>query len=196
MAYASNTFSYGTAYAGFPVVIVETSASTNPGAPAIIMASATGGVLSTTGQFVLDVTGSMTVFLDNSKVFSVTIQTPQSALYALPTSTSFPPSQSISSGAYTKSLVVKQTAGRLLTLTIYNSNTAAQFIQLHDANSLPADGAVPVSMRAVPGSSTYVFDYGLRGRSFANGIVACSSSTGPTKTIGAGTDVWFSAEFL
>lgn len=196
MAYATNTYSYGSAYANMPVVIVEAAASTNPGAPAIIMASATGGVLSTTGQTVLDVTGSVTVFLDNSKTFVVTIQSPQSGIYTLPTLNSFPASLNASSVAYGKSLVVKSGAGRLLTVTVHNSNVAAQFIQLHDATSLPADTAVPVYVRSAPAALTTSFGFDLRGRTFANGIVICSSSTGPTKTLGAANDVWFDVQYL
>lgn len=196
MAYTTNTFNYGSAFANLPVVILETAASTNPGAGAIIMVSATTGVLSTTGQATLDANGSLTVFLDNTKTFAVTLLPAQSGLYQLPTSNNYPASLNVSSVAYGKSLIIKPAAGRLLSVTVHNSNVAAQFIQLHDSVTLPADTAVPVYVRSIPAASSVSFGFDLRGRSFANGIVICSSSTGPTKTLGGANDVWFDAQYL
>ena len=47
-------------------------------------------------------------------------------------------------------LVIKASAGTLYGLTVYNARTSAQFIQLHNATSLPADTAVPVWFATVP----------------------------------------------
>jgi hypothetical protein len=96
--------------------------------------------------------------------------------------------------AYAASLVVKAKSGVLYGFSGYNSKASAQFVQVHDAAALPADAAVPKLLVTVPASSNFSVDLGLRGRFFANGIVICNSSTGPTKTIGA-ADCFIDAQF-
>ena len=93
--------------------------------------------------------------------------------------------------AYAASLVAKATGGVLYGLAGYNSGVAAQFIQIHDSATLPADGAVPAEVITVPPSSNFSIDFGAYGCGFGNGITVCNSSTGPTKTIGA-ANCWFS----
>lgn len=94
--------------------------------------------------------------------------------------------------AYAASLVIKASAGKCFEIRGYNSG-AAQFIQVHDAASLPADTAIPEDLVYVGATQNFSIVY-ERGKSFATGIVVCNSSTGPTKTIG-GADCWFSSEF-
>lgn len=91
--------------------------------------------------------------------------------------------------AYAASLIAKAAVGRLWAFSGYNSGPA-QFIQVHDAAALPANGAVPSLIFMVPATSNFEFDLGVYGRQFVNGIVLCNSSTGPTKTIGS-ADCWF-----
>jgi len=93
------------------------------------------------------------------------------------------------STAYEASRVVKASAGTLLRISGYNSG-AAQFIQVHDKSSLPADGQVPVIILRVANNTNFDVDLGVYGRRNAVGITVCNSSTGPTKTIGA-ADCWF-----
>ena len=72
----------------------------------------------------------------------------------------------------------------LFGLTINNTKISAQFIQLHDSATPPADGAIPVLCISLAASASVVIDLGVYGMNFANGVYACNSSTAPTKTAG------------
>jgi len=96
---------------------------------------------------------------------------------------------------YAASLVASDAPATLYKLTGYNSKGTAQFIQLHDAASLPADGAVPKIVFTVATAANFEMNFGTLGRLFQTGIVVCNSSTGPTKTIGT-ADCWFYVQLI
>jgi hypothetical protein len=105
----------------------------------------------------------------------------------------FAPTNSTQAAAAT-SKVIKASAGTLYGISGYNAKASAQFIQLHDATSLPVDTAVPVFGITVAATSNFSIDFGAYGMAFATGIVVCNSSTVATKTIGS-ADCHFFARY-
>lgn len=98
------------------------------------------------------------------------------------------------STALAASLIIKDTPGTLFSLSVYNDKGSAQYIQLHDSATVPADTAVPVFVFQVATKTTQVINLADLGMSFATGIVVCNSSTAATKTIGS-ADCWFTANY-
>jgi hypothetical protein len=94
----------------------------------------------------------------------------------------------ISSAAYEASHIIKAGAGAsIVTITGYSSNASAQFIQLHDSATVPANGVAPLAVFTVAATGNFSYVSPLK---YANGLVVCNSTTGPTKTLGA-TDCYF-----
>lgn len=83
---------------------------------------------------------------------------------------------------------------RVYGFSVYNSKNAAQFIQVFDTSTLPADTAVPRMVFNLPTQQTLNVYYGEMGRLFTRGIVLCNSSTDTTKTVGS-ADCLFDVEY-
>lgn len=109
----------------------------------------------------------------------------------------FPPStaQTSASAAYENDRVIKAGAGTLVSLSVYNSKASAQFIQIHNVTSTPADGVAPIFVVTVPTVANYTINFPLSGLPCTTGIYVCNSSTGPTKTLGS-DDCYFTAVYL
>lgn len=97
--------------------------------------------------------------------------------------------------AYAASLVVSPVGATIFGITGHNSKATEQYIQIHDAASLPADTAIPKITILVPALTSFSLDFGDTGRLCPSGIVVCNSSTGPTKTIGS-ADCWFDVQYV
>ena len=102
---------------------------------------------------------------------------------------------STGSRALVASVVIYPRPCRLFGFQGFSNKGAAQFVQLFDLASVPADGAVPDEIVNVSASSNYSFSFGAVGRWMYRGVVLCNSSTAATKTLGS-ADTWFSAQYL
>lgn len=99
------------------------------------------------------------------------------------------------SNALAASRTVLSGPGYLTSLLVSSTNAAAQFIQLHDAIALPANGAVPAVVMTVAATADKFVSYPLPGRYFQRGIVVANSTTSGTLTTGV-ADCFFDAQFI
>lgn len=95
--------------------------------------------------------------------------------------------------AYVASMVAASNKAKLFGLVGYNSKGSDQFLQIHDAASLPADGAIPKIVFKIRSGDNFSLDYDALGRVFNTGIVICNSSTANTLTIGS-ADIWLDVQ--
>lgn len=117
---------------------------------------------------------------------TTTVIVPQSAAANAPDTSA--------SAAYENSRLAKAAPGVLYGVSGYNSGPA-QFLQVHDSATVPADTAVPLAVISIPTLSNFSIDFGSYGLGLKKaGIVICNSTTGPTKTIGA-ADCFITARF-
>lgn len=65
---------------------------------------------------------------------------------------------------------------------IVHDGVSAEFIQIHDVASVPADGVIPRECHYTAQKESIDIDVN-RPHYFANGFYLCESSTAPTKTI-------------
>lgn len=96
-------------------------------------------------------------------------------------------------GALRASIIVP---GRIVVygFTVYNTKSSAQYLNVFDANTLPADTAVPLFSWPLAANNGVGFGFTPRGRQFQTGLVLCCSSTDAAKTIGS-ADCFFDAQF-
>jgi hypothetical protein len=113
----------------------------------------------------------------------------------VPPSGSTNANSSLASTALEASHVIKASAGRLFQLTGVNTKSSAQYIQVFNSASVPADSTAPVLLAYVGAGANFSWDFGAIGRYFSTGISVSNSSTAATKTIGS-ADCWFNAEYI
>lgn len=78
--------------------------------------------------------------------------------------------------------------------TVYSTKASAQFLNVFDQATLPADGAVPLFSWPLAANNGVGFDWTPTGRRFRSGLVLCNSSTDATKTIGS-ADTFFDVQY-
>ena len=83
----------------------------------------------------------------------------------------------------------------LTSFTVLNTNTAAQYIQLHDVSQPPGSGAVPALVFTAAAAANLVIAYSLPGRRFHRGIYITNSSTAATLTVGS-ADCFFDVQTI
>ena len=79
--------------------------------------------------------------------------------------------------------------------TMTNANVATRFLQAFDAQSLPANGAIPVFSIHVPSATEGGVSYAPTGRAFKSGCILAISTTQNSLTFGA-ADALFDAQYV
>lgn len=114
----------------------------------------------------------------------------------LDATTTYTPSISVSTALESaRGTAVKASAGKVFALRVYNNKASAQWIQIHQAASAPADATVPFLSFPIAATSNINIDFGVYGIYCTTGIYVCNSTTGPTKTLGA-ADCLFNVQFM
>ena len=100
----------------------------------------------------------------------------------------------VHSNAYVAAMLVKSGPGVLYGFSLYSSNIAAQFIQIHDSLTVPASGAIPAALFTVGAAGNLAVNW-IPGRSFLYGCWIVNSSTGATYTAGS-ADCFIDAQYI
>lgn len=101
----------------------------------------------------------------------------------------------VTSTASEASHVISASACSVARAAMQNANAATRYLQLHDATSLPANGAVPEAVIIIGTTQTQVMTFVQPNNRFSTGCVAATSTTGPTLTIG-GADAIFQVDLF
>jgi len=99
---------------------------------------------------------------------------------------------SVSSTALEASHILAPHRARFVGVIGYNASESAQFIQVHNSATVPADGAVPIVTFTAAASSNFS-QVPPRPIECLAGVVICNSSTADTKT-GGDADCFFTAQ--
>ena len=91
-------------------------------------------------------------------------------------------------------LIVSSGQSKLWGFSGFNSKAATQFLQVFDANVVPANGAVPEFVMQAPASDNFWVSWSHHYRWHSDGIVICNSSTSATLTLGS-ADCWIDCQW-
>lgn len=97
--------------------------------------------------------------------------------------------------AVANSLVAFTGQGRVLGISISSTRSSSQFIQVFNASTVPADGAVPLLSVDIATVVAKGIAWDPYGRWFTIGCVITNSTTQGTKTIGA-ADCIFDVQYI
>ena len=100
-----------------------------------------------------------------------------------------------SSTALANSLVAFTGQGRVFGFSVTSTKASGQFIQVFNANSVPADGAIPLISIDIATVVAKSYMFTAAGRWFTIGCVLCNSSTQGSKTI-ASADCLFDVQYI
>jgi len=78
--------------------------------------------------------------------------------------------------------------------TVYSTRASAQFLNVFDQATLPANTAVPSWSWPLAANNGVGFSWAPNGRRFVSGLALCNSSTDATKTIGS-ADCFFDVQY-
>jgi hypothetical protein len=93
-----------------------------------------------------------------------------------------------SSNGLAASVVIKASAGTFRHIEVLNTSASTLYLQVFNATGLPANGAVPVHVQAVPAGGNGSID---GDENFSTGIVAALSTTPATLTVDVNNDGFF-----
>src|SRR5437016_5927170 len=131
--------SSGAEITALPVTDNSGSLTVDNGGTFAVQAAATLAAETTKVIGTVNVAAGQTIAATNAGTFAV-----QATANEVPDATATYAPTNATSSAYEASRVIKASAGVLFCVNGYNSKTSAQFIQLHNAASLPSEAAAPV----------------------------------------------------
>jgi len=102
---------------------------------------------------------------------------------------------SADSTTYASGGVIKSAPGIFYGLVGYNSSASAQFIQIYNTATVPANGSVPNVILYASATSSFSISFAPFGKSFSTGICWSNSASGSTKVAGS-ADCWINAQYI
>lgn len=103
--------------------------------------------------------------------------------------------RSAANPALAASWIPMEGAGRFIGVLVSSTKAGAQFFQLFDSGTLPANGTVPIASVDIASTSSKGLFYGEMGRWMDRGIVLANSSTMGSLTIGS-ADCIFDVQYI
>lgn len=100
-----------------------------------------------------------------------------------------------SSTAFSSNILAASNPASLYGFSVYNNSASAIWIQLHDLDAVPSNGAIPKMFYQVQANSGREFFWGEVGRKFYQGLAITGSTTADTLTA-TGSVCWFDVQLV